>query len=137
MRLSSDFGKRRGVTGGGNGAATPPASPHLRQNPPLWIAAILYSAHGPNYAPAFPVRAVVGAAYGRAYNCLVHSLLQMLSGDRADAPDSSAGARCASVRGARVAKYGFGTNSELELQVWWRLIVEELGGDSGDWDVLF
>ena len=59
-RLFPDFGVRRGESGGGNGARAPPDSSPARQNPPLWTGASLYSAHGPNYAPACPEGAVVG-----------------------------------------------------------------------------
>ena len=60
-RLFPDFGKRRGVSGGGNGATAPRDSSPAQQNPPLWTGASLYYAHGPNYAPAFPEGAVVGS----------------------------------------------------------------------------
>ena len=120
----------------GNGATTPPDSSPARKNPPLWTGAILYDAHGPNYAPAFPEGAVVGSADGYGNNCLIHSLAQILSGDRAGAPDSCTRGRCASVREAIVAKYGCDPNSALELQVWRRLVVEELGGRNSDRDAI-
>ena len=117
-------------------AAAPPDSSTARQNPPLRTGAILYSSDGPNYAPSFPGGALVGSADGFGNNCIAHSLSQILSGDRAGAPDRCARRRCASVRGALVSKYGCFTQSELELHVCWHLIVEELGGRPSDRDVV-
>ena len=97
----------------------------------------LYSPEGPNYAPPFPEGAAVGAADGYGNNCLIHSLSQILSGARwAGSACTSVRPRCAAVREALVVKYGCDPHAELELQVWWHLIVEELGGDPSDWNVL-
>ena len=70
-------------------------------------------------------------------NCLIHSLSHIVSGDRAGAPDSCTRDRRASAPGALVAKYGCDTNSELALQVWRRLIIEEIGGGPSGWNAIF
>lgn len=77
--------------------------------------------------PAFPDGAVVGAEYGYGVNCRVHIISQILRGDRKGASDGCTRARCASARAPLVAKYVCSPISELELQVRWRLIAEELG----------
>ena len=97
----------------------------------------LYSAEGPNYAPPFPEGAVVGAADGYGNNCLIHSLSQILSGERwKEGACTSIRPRCAAVREALVAKYGCDPHAELELEAWRRLILEELGSDPSDWNVI-
>ena len=106
--------------------------------PPPYPGVSLYSSEGPNYAPPFPEGATVGAADGYGNNCLIHSISQILSGTRwAEGECSAIRPRCAAVRDALVAKRGCDPLAELELQVRWNLIVEELGGDPPDWNVLF
>ena len=135
-RLFPGFGKRRGVYGVGNGAAAPPDSATAQRKPPLRTGAILYSEYGPNYAPAFPEGAVVGSAHGYGNKFPIRSISQILSCDRAGAPDRCKRERCASAREALVAKYGCGPDSESGLHVWRRLIVEELGGGPSDWNAI-
>ena len=110
-------GGESGLFGGGSigGAASGPS--RRGPYPPLLAGVSPYSPGGPNYAPAFPESAVVGAAGGCGNNCLVRSLSHLLRGDMAGAPDICTRARCASAREAIVAMYGCEPNSELELQV--------------------
>ena len=86
--------------------------------------------------PSSPEGAAAGEAYRYENNCLVHIISHILSGDRSAGADSAMRARCASVRAALVAKYGCDPIAELELQVWWHLIVEGLVGEPSDWNAM-
>ena len=90
----------------------------------------------PNYGAAFPESGVVGQADGSGNNCLIHSIEQILRDDQGGATDSPSEARFAAVRQARVPKNGCDPHSELELHKWRRLIIEDLGGDPGDWNIV-
>ena len=133
-RMSAGLLKGAALCGGDDKA--PAGASYVRGIPPAFQGVGLYSALGPNYAPSSTDGAVVGEADGYGGNCLFRSLDQMMSGDRAAGAESTRRARCASARSALVAKCGCDPVAELELHVWWRLIVEELGGDPSDWDIL-
>ena len=62
--------------------------------------------------------------------------MQILRDDQGGVADSPAAARCAVVRKALVSKYGCDPHAELELHQWWHIIIEELGGDPGDWHIV-
>ena len=69
-------------------------------------------------------------------NCIAHTIAQILDGPQAQQQSRTLRGRCVDFRTPLVHKYGRSPRAELEVTVWWRLIIEELGGRPHDWNVL-